>query len=154
MEKSERQDTIRELIRRNEVSTQDQLQDLLHVEGCEIVQSTLSRDLREIGVVKEDGIYIVADRHPDRPGAGRRLATTIRDDLTSVDAGGNLVTLKLAAGVDAVELVRRIESAGLPSVVAAAPCTDTVLVVARTPGYARDLVRLLRSRPRRGRRRE
>jgi len=152
MDKPERHDLIRALLRRNEVSSQDQLQDLMRVEGCDIAQSTLSRNLREIGVVKERGQYVLTDRHPDRPGNSRRLATAIRDDLTHVDAGGNVVTLKLAAAVDAVAIARRIESADLPSVVAAAACTDTVLVIARTPGYARDLVRLLRSRPRSARR--
>jgi transcriptional regulator of arginine metabolism len=144
VDKPERHELIRELLRRNEVSSQDQLQDLLGVEGCEIVQSTLSRDLREIGVVKDRGVYALPNQHPDRPDAARRLARDIRADVTRVDAGGTVVVLRLASGTDAAALARRVEAASLPSVVAAAACTDTVLVVTRTPGYARDLVRLLR----------
>ncbi len=56
-DKRQRQQRIREILARNEIHSQDQLQDLLSAESIRTTQATLSRDMRELGAVKGSGGY-------------------------------------------------------------------------------------------------
>jgi len=148
-EKRQRQEQILDLLSRNRIESQDELQDLLLAEGVQVAQSTLSRDLREIGVVKGSAGYRVPLRDPAGPDRLPALSRSLGPRLASVDCGGNLVVLRLLAGEDAREVAARIERAALHQTVAALACDGSVLVVARTQAYAREIVQGLRDRPRR-----
>ena len=50
--KSERQNKIIELIRENDIETQDELADALHKAGYDVTQATVSRDIRELKLTK------------------------------------------------------------------------------------------------------
>ena len=52
MNRSERQGAIRRLVREQEIETQSELVAALHAEGHDVVQTTVSRDVRELGLVK------------------------------------------------------------------------------------------------------
>lgn len=147
--KQERHEQIRALLSRNVIHSQDELRALLLTEGRDVAQSTLSRDLRELGVIKSRNGYRLLAAHSGAAGQARQVAAAIRPDLTAVDAGGNVVVVRTRDTHAAQDVAARIEAARLPSVVAASAIDATVLIVARTQGYARDLVRLLRSQPRR-----
>jgi transcriptional regulator of arginine metabolism len=141
--KRERQQRIAELIARNRVGSHDELLDLLIAEGISTTQSTLSRDLREIGVVKgPDGYRQIGPGSP-RPNVLRDLARSIRPLLQGWDTGGNIVVLRPARSDGAVEISARVSEARAPEVVASLACDGTVLVVARTPAQARELARRL-----------
>lgn len=152
-DKGQRQQHILDLLSRNRIDTQDELQDLLLAEGVETTQSTLSRDLRELGIVKGTGGYRTPLRDPAGPDRLRSLARAIAPRLASVDRGGNVVVLRMMRNEEAGEIARRIERAGLHQSVAALACDEAVLIVARTQAYAREIVRGLRERPRRALRR-
>lgn len=152
-ERSERHRHILDVLARNRIDSQDELQDLLRAEGRLTTQSTLSRDLRDLGVVKGNGGYRPPERDAAAPERLRTLATRIGGRLTSVDSGGNLIVLETASGVDAREVADRIRNAGLHQVVSALVADGAVLVVARSQAYAREVVRELRERPRRRSRR-
>lgn len=148
-EKEQRQRQILDLLSRNRIESQDELQDLLFAEGVQTAQSTLSRDLREMGVVKGSTGYRMPLRDPKRPDRLPALSRAIGPRLASVDCGGNLVVLRLVGGEDARDVAARIERTGLHQTVAALACDGAVLVVVRTQAYARELVQGLRDRPRR-----
>lgn len=151
-DKERRHRHILDALARNRIDSQDELQDLLRVEGLETTQSTLSRDLRELGVVKGSSGY----RPPDRPASGAErlpaLRRAIERRIRSVDWGGNLVVLETDDPRDAVDVASRIRRARLHQTVSALAAESSVLVVARTQAYAREIVRALRDRPRRRRR--
>jgi transcriptional regulator of arginine metabolism len=148
-EKRQRHRQIVDLVSRNRVDSQDELLDLLQAEGVETTQSTLSRDLRELGIVKGSAGYRIPNRDPAGPDTLRRLSQALRRRLLSVDWGGNLVVLGTAGADDAREVAARIERAKLHQVTAAVVCEERVLIVARSQAYARELLRRLRDRPRR-----
>lgn len=150
--KQARHEQIRALLSRNVIRSQHELRALLLTEGRDVAQSTLSRDLRELGVIKSREGYRLPPSHSGAADHAQQVAAAIRHELTAVDSGGNIVVLRTTGKQAAQEVTARIETARLPFVVAASAIDATVLVVARTQGYARDLVRLLRSRPRRARR--
>jgi len=147
--KSRRQQHILDLLSRNQVESQDELMDLLLAEGVRTTQSTLSRDLREMGVLKGSTGYRVPHGTAVGPDRVRALAGTVSSKLVSVDRGDNLVVLRASTAEDAKLVAEAIELAELHQVTAALVCENAVLVVARTQAYAREIVRGLRERPRR-----
>ena len=141
MDKRERQDHILELLERNRIDSQEQLLDLLAAEDVVTAQSTLSRDLRELGVVKGPDGYL-----PPPPGAAgsSRLETIARDlgaRVRSIDAGGTTAVFRTEHPDDATALARRLDAGELPRVLAAVACDRTVLVVTRSRTDAADIVR-------------
>ena len=147
--KRERQQRIVELIAHNRIESQEQLQELLLAEDLACSQTTLSRDLQELGVIKGEDGY----RAPGGAFGEDALAHLVRElapRLRSADAGGSIAVLR-PRGSDASSLARAIEAAGLPQVIAGLACDGLVLVLTRTPTDARRLASALGGR--RGRRR-
>ena len=77
MKKDERQLLIREIIQNEKLSTQKEIQDRLDQRGAGVTQTTLSRDLREIGLIKvkeKGGLYYKLADEPDRTDIFRLIA--------------------------------------------------------------------------------
>ena len=77
MKKDERQLLIREIIQHEKLSTQKDIQDRLEQRGAGVTQTTLSRDLREIGLIKvkeKGGLYYKLADEPDRTDIFRLIA--------------------------------------------------------------------------------
>ena len=77
MKKDERQLLIREIIQHEKLSTQKDIQDRLDQRGAGVTQTTLSRDLREIGLIKvkeKGGLYYKLADEPDRTDIFRLIA--------------------------------------------------------------------------------
>ena len=128
---------IVELIRGRTVHSQTELADLLAVDGVQVTQATLSRDLEELRAVKVGGVYVIPeDGLPAlRPveQAPARLIRLLRELLNSVDVSGNLVVLRVPPGA-AQFLASALDRSGLPDVVGTIAGDDTILVVARDSG--------------------
>ena len=127
---------IVDLIRDKAVRSQTELADLLAVDGVQVTQATLSRDLEELRAVKAGGVYVIPeDGLPAlRPveQAPARLIRLLRELLNSVDVSGNLVVLRVPPGA-AQFLASALDRSGLPDVVGTIAGDDTILVVAREP---------------------
>ena len=101
--KSQRLDVIRSLVARYDIQNQDELQKLLAREGISVTQATLSRDLRELGIVKshnpETGCYCYQDSRrgkvfPVEPHRNRYTVETIK----SVEFSGSQCVIKTYPG--------------------------------------------------------
>ena len=142
--KRARQQRIVGILAHNQIENQEQIQQLLLAEGLVCSQTTLSRDLRELGVVKsEDGYRVPGGVVGEN--ALARLAREFAPRLRGADAGGSIAVLRPRES-DASALARAIDAAGLPQVVASVACDGVVLVVARTPADARRLASALARR--------
>ncbi len=139
MNKSYRQGQILKLIRANRIHTQDDLaQRLRDTFDIAATQVTLSRDIRELGLVKTSEGYrqIAATGGPD-------LASVAAEFLRDVRQAQNIVVLKTPPG-NANSLAVAIDREDLPEVAGTLAGDDTVLIV--TPdnaAAARLCVRLL-----------
>jgi len=128
---------IVELIRDKAVRSQTELADLLGVDGVQVTQATLSRDLEELRAVKAGGVYVIPEdglpalRSAEQ--APARLTRLLRELLNSVDVSGNLVVLRVPPGA-AQFLASALDRSGLPDVVGTIAGDDTILVVARDSG--------------------
>ncbi|HEY6803595.1 MAG TPA: hypothetical protein VI306_08455 [Pyrinomonadaceae bacterium] len=119
MNKRERQQTILGLIRAKPIGTQEDLRSLLESSGVPATQSSVSRDLEELGVVKHHGHYTL----PQTNGATR--------GLVSLDqAGDSLVVAHTVPGLASAVAVE-IDAAALPEIAGTIAGEDTIFIAVR-----------------------
>jgi transcriptional regulator of arginine metabolism len=145
MSKTRRQTIILELIDREQVTSQEMLQRRLRARGIDATQATISRDLKELGLVKRagDGAYARAGR--DVQNLETALASLQRvaaRSLTRVTQVEQLVVLRTPTG-EAQQLAVAIDRASLQEVVGTIAGDDTILVITSgAPQAAAFLARL------------
>ena len=133
MTKFERQGAILRLIQERPLATQAEVAEALREAGHGAVQTTVSRDIAQLGLVKvraADGRLVYA-----LPGAAdldrlSELAAAMRRWAVSVAATGNLVVVRTPPGY-ASPLARAIDDAQLPDVCGTVAGDDTIFVAAR-----------------------
>lgn len=120
MQKGTRQQKILSLIRAKPISTQEELKSLLERAGVPATQSSVSRDLEELGVVKHRGHYAV----PRANGAAAR-------GLLSLDlSGDNLVIARTEPGLASAVAVE-IDGAAITEIVGTLAGEDTIFVAVK-----------------------
>ena len=120
MNKRERQQKILDLIRAKPVGTQEDLRALLEGAGVAATQSSVSRDLEELGVVKQHGHYTL----PRANGNASR-------GLLSLDhAGDSLIVARTFPGLASAVAVE-IDAAAIPEVVGTIAGEDTIFIAVR-----------------------
>jgi transcriptional regulator of arginine metabolism len=136
--KAARQSRVSDLLAGRPVRSQGELARLLAADGLQVTQATLSRDLEELGAVKEHGVYrLTADADPGRRGPdAQRLARLCEELLVSAEATGNLAVLRTPPG-GAHLLASALDRSARPEVAGTVAGDDTVLLVCRSgPGAA------------------
>jgi transcriptional regulator of arginine metabolism len=136
--KSHRQAAILEIIEREAIGSQEQLRDSLRGRGIEATQATISRDVRDLGLIKRpsDGAYrrggaeVVVPRDP-----GARLRTAVDDYLRRHEVVEQLIVLRTDAG-QAQPLAVAIDRAGVDEIVGTIAGDDTILVICRSAADA------------------
>ena len=127
MNKSYRQGQILKLIRARRLHTQEELARALRAVGIPATQVTLSRDIRELGLVKTAEGYAQA---PREPAAGPDVATLAREFLLDVRAGAESAGAAHAARATRTPLASALDNAEWPEVTGTIAGDDTMLVVA------------------------
>ena len=101
--RAERLQAILRLIREHSISRQEELQEYLNAEGYEVTQATISRDIRELCLVKAatDEGYRYVSSHSDRydPKVQERFETIFRESVLGVDYAGHIVMIKCYPGM-------------------------------------------------------
>lgn len=130
MNKRERQQKILSLIQARPVGTQEDLRVLLERAGVPATQSSVSRDLEELGVVKQHGFYTL----PRTNGGPRR-------GLLSLDqAGDSLVIARTIPGLASAVAVE-IDAAGIQEIVGTIAGEDTIFIAVRDAKQQRAVVK-------------
>jgi len=130
MNKRERQHKILSLIRAKPIGTQEDLRALLERTGVAATQSSVSRDLEELGVVKHHGHYTL----PRTDGAAVR-------GLLSLDhAGDSLVIARTVPGLASAVAVE-IDAAAIPEIVGTIAGEDTIFIAVRDAKSQRTAVK-------------
>ena len=141
--KTRRQSAILDAIQRQRVRSQEQLRRQLRAAGFDVTQATLSRDVRELGLVKADGAYQAPATPPSNGHTSKSLFTrAVGEYLTRVDRVQQLVVLRTGPG-QAQLLGVALDSARLPEVVGTIAGDDTILAIAPDARRARALVKRL-----------
>ena len=137
--KSERQQAILAIIAQKEIETQEQLLEALKATGIDATQATISRDIKQLRLVKElssTGVYkYTTVQHRADPGVAGRLRTIFRESVTSFDLAQSIVVLKTLPGL-ANAAAAALDGMDLPDVVGTLAGDDTVILIMRTNAAA------------------
>lgn len=120
MNKKQRQQKILSLIRAKPVGTQEDLRSLLEKTGVPATQSSVSRDLEELGVVKHHGHYTLL----------RTNGVAVRGLLSLDQAGESLVIARTVPGL-ASGVAVEIDAAAIPEIVGTIAGEDTIFIAVR-----------------------
>lgn len=132
--KSKRQAKIMEIITNRNVETQEQLLALLQAEGFRVTQATISRDIKELRIIKELtnlGTYrYSAPNNEVANSFSARLNTIFRECVTGFDYAQNIIVIRTLPGL-ASAAGSAIDSMNMGMVVGSLAGDDTVMVVMR-----------------------
>lgn len=136
MNKQQRLATVRELVQAHRVASQEHLRELLAERGFDVAQATLSRDIRELRLVKAPDAE--GRMHYTLPGedrdAGPALTRLLPALFIGAEGTGNLLVVKtLVGGAQAV--AEALDWEEWPEVLGTLAGDDTILVILRQPEH-------------------
>ncbi len=130
--KNRRQGKILEILSKHNVETQEELMDLLHLEGHQVTQATVSRDIKELRLVKipdgQGGYKYSVQSNVTKGDLVRRAKRVFADYVRSVDFSGSLIMIKTyPGGAHAVAAV--IDELEWPEMIGSIAGDDAILVL-------------------------
>jgi transcriptional regulator of arginine metabolism len=128
-----RQAAILRLVRDNAISTQGELVDLLREEGHDVVQTTVSRDVHELGLVKvraPSGRLVYAAPGSDDADRRRAIGVAMRRYATGVERAGPLVVVSTPSGY-ASALAQAIDEGRHPGIAGTIAGDNTIFLAPR-----------------------
>jgi transcriptional regulator of arginine metabolism len=134
MNRTERHAAIQRLVREQPISTQTELADALRNEGHEVVQTTVSRDIHELGLIKvrhQSGKLVYAFPE-DSAAYNEELSEALTRWALTLEPSGNLVVVLTPYGY-ASALAQAIDVARHPHVAGTVAGENTVMLVSREP---------------------
>lgn len=131
MQKEQRQSVILKLITSKQIGKQEELAELLEKKGYVVTQSSVSRDLDELGIVKVNGFYAL----PQKP------KNAIAFGLLSLKtAGENLIVAKCESGLASAVAVR-IDGANISEIVGTIAGDDTIFIAVKDKHEQRAVIK-------------
>lgn len=134
MNKGQRHIKIRELIANEEIETQDELVDRLKASGYKVTQATISRDIKELHLVKvplTDGRYKYSLPADKRFNPLQKLKRSLTDAFISVDSAGHLLVMKFLPG-NAHAVGALIDNLDWDEIIGTICGDDTCLIICKT----------------------
>lgn len=144
--KSQRQSKILELIAQQDIETQEQLLAALEKNGFHSTQATISRDIKELRIVKElsaAGTYRYTVQQSESANFFSRLNNIFHQCVIKLDYAQNIVVIKTMPGL-ASAACSAVDSMEISYVVGSIAGDDTGLIVMRDTEYAREFCEELR----------
>lgn len=133
--KEQRQKAILRLIQEEDLEVQEELLERLHTLGFSCTQATISRDIKELHLVKErtkNGTYkYVVSLHRGRSDLATRLQTIFRESVLSYDLAQNLIVIKTMPGL-ASAAAAALDAMDIPNMVGSIAGDDTAALIMRT----------------------
>lgn len=145
MRKSQRHAAILELLQKKTIRTQEELLAELKAKGFDTTQATVSRDIRDLKIVKTSdygGYQYSATASNNDGDLSTKLNTIFTEAVYSVDCACNMVVLKTYAGMGSAAGVA-VDSMELEGVVGTLSGDDTMLIVARSYEDAENITKTL-----------
>lgn len=130
MRKYARQSKILELIQTHEIETQEELAECLQRTGTKVTQATVSRDIRELQLVKvatKRGRYKYAAMDSNKEGTADRLIKILKNSLISVNTAGQIIVIKTIPGAAQI-CASAIDNIVTEGVVGSIAGDDTIFV--------------------------
>lgn len=132
--KAKRQALIREIVEAQSIQTQEELAEALRARGMMVTQATVSRDIREMHLLKvlaEDGGYRYAMMERSDTGTSDRLTRMLSDSVVEMDNAGNLIVVHTLSG-SAHVAAEAIDNLKWPEIIGTIAGDNTILLIVRT----------------------
>lgn len=132
--KNKRQSKIIEIISNRDVETQDDLAHLLQQAGYPVTQATISRDIKELHLIKiqtEKGIYKYAVNRKNNAGDMNVLLRIFKDTVLSVEPAGNIIVIRTLTG-SANAAAEVVDGLRMPEVAGSIAGDNTIFVAIRS----------------------
>lgn len=137
--KNQRQATILEIISEHKIETQEELLNALQQRGFQSTQATISRDIKELRIVKEldsSGTYrYSASKNETKPAFSNRLNTIFRECVTGYDYAQNIVVVNTLPGL-ASAACSALDGMKMPQIVGTIAGDDTAFILMRDTALA------------------
>ena len=145
--KAKRQAMIREIVESQSIQTQEELADALRQHGMVVTQATVSRDIKELHLLKvlaEDGGYRYATMDKGEQGTNDRLIHMLADSVLDIQSANNLIVIHTLAG-SAHVAGEAVDSLKWPEILGTIAGDNTILVVMRTNDEVDTVIRRFRN---------
>ena len=132
--KAKRQALIREIVEAQSIQTQEDLAEALRAHGMVVTQATVSRDIREMHLLKvlaEDGSYRYATMEKSDAGMNDRLIRMLSDSVVEMNSANNLIVIHTLPG-SAHVAAEAIDNLKWPETIGTIAGDNTILVIVRT----------------------
>ena len=143
--KSERHAMILNLIETTNVETQEELADMLKQRGICVTQATVSRDIKELRLIKvlaENGGYKYATVDKAEAGMKERFVRIFGDSVVGINTSANLVIVKTLSG-SANAAAEAVDSMHWNNIVGTMAGDNTIFIAARDEKAVPDIVKRL-----------
>ncbi|MGO1368801.1 MAG: arginine repressor [Senegalia sp. (in: firmicutes)] len=130
MKKYVRQSKIIDVINNNEIETQEELANFLRDSGIEVTQATVSRDIKELRLVKvmgKTGKYKYASMNQNQDGITERLSNIFKNSIISIKVAGHILVLKTIPGAAQIS-ASAIDNLNIKEVIGTIAGDDTIFV--------------------------
>ena len=131
--KAKRQALIREIVEAQSIQTQEELAEALRAHGMVVTQATVSRDIREMHLLKvlaEDGSYRYATMEKSDSGMNDRLIRMLTDSVVEMNSANNLIVIHTLPG-SAHVAAEAIDNLKWPETIGTIAGDNTILVIVR-----------------------
>lgn len=131
--KTKRQNEIIQLISAKDIDTQEELASELRAKGYKVTQATVSRDIRELRLIKvssKSGGFKYAKPERHEIAVSERLTRILTDSLVSVDSSGNIIVVKTLSG-SANVAAEALDNLGWQEILGTIAGDNTIFIVVR-----------------------
>jgi transcriptional regulator of arginine metabolism len=131
--KGQRHIKIREIITSHDIETQEELVDALRSAGFQVTQATVSRDIKEMHLIKvpmTDGRYKYSLPADQRFNPLQKLRRSLSDSFISIDHTDHLIVMKTLPG-NAMAIGALIDNLDSPEIMGTICGDDTILLICR-----------------------
>ena len=142
MARTLRQSKILELITKEEIETQEDLSNALKNAGLEVTQATISRDIKELGLIKIQSEttkkYKYAVRDSGEKVVNNRYSNIFKESVVKICSANNLVVIKTIKGM-ASGISSFVDSFNFDNVLGCVYGEDTVMVIVSAESYTNEV---------------
>lgn len=141
--KYSRHTKIFEIIENKDIETQDELASELRSAGFQVTQATVSRDIKEMRLIKvltKDGRYKYASIREKEGVVNERFLKIFRNSVTSLDYAGNIIVIKTLVGSASAAAVS-IDALNMKHIVGSIAGDDTIFLLVKEQEYVQEIIK-------------
>ena len=146
MKRTERLKLIRDLIKTKKIASQEELIEELSAIGCDVTQSTISRDTKQLNLVKvrnslQEEYYALSSKYQVDPQFNiGKIKFKFKENVISVDLSNNIIVVKTNSG-EAQGVAAVIDGSNFEEIMGTVAGDDTIICVANSEDNSKKILK-------------